>query len=112
MRRRCLSKEGGVQMADPLEMQSTPRPLLLLSLRWAGFCPGFCKFLFSIARADFLCEFEWCLRDLPSSQCFAAKSGKHQAHQFGTRRLNGEARWEGGSSVEVVDAARCAVRLK
>src|SRR2546430_7805085 len=67
MRRRCLSKEVGAQMADPLEMQSTPRPLLLLSLRSAGFFPGFCKFLFSIARADFLCEFEWCRRDLPSS---------------------------------------------
>ena len=45
-------------------------------------------------------------------QRFAAKSGKHQAHQFGTRRLNGETRGEGGSSVEVVDAARFAVGLK
>src|SRR4029434_10818078 len=74
MRHRCLSKELGALRAAPLETESTHLLLLFLSLRLAGFCRGFCKFLFSIERADFLCEFEWSRPGLPSSRALHYES--------------------------------------
>ena len=43
---------------------------------------------------------------------FAAKSGKHQAHQIGAGRFNGEARGKRGGSIEIINAPGLAVGLQ
>jgi len=45
-------------------------------------------------------------------QCFAAKTGEHQAHQFGAGCFDGEARGQRGGGIEIIYAAGFAIGLK
>ena len=76
---------------------------------------------FSEASADFGFEPSVQISDSSASclgqifgthQRLAAKSRKHQAHQLGASGLDGQARWQGGGSVEVIYTASFAVSLK
>ena len=45
-------------------------------------------------------------------QRFAAKTGKHQAHQLRARRFDGQTRREAGGRGQIIDAASFSIRLE
>ena|SRR5215469_7477746 len=45
-------------------------------------------------------------------QRFAAKTGKHQAHQLRARRFDGKTRRKAGRGSEIINAASFSIRLK
>src|SRR5438477_7796715 len=45
-------------------------------------------------------------------QRFAAKTGKHQAHQLRARRFDGQTRREAGGRSQIIDSASFSISLK
>src|SRR5262245_18721615 len=87
-----------------------------------GFC--FCCFIgrnFAEASANFSIESRVQMSDtnargvseiFGAHERFTAKTGKHQAHQLGARRFDGQPRGEGSSGGEIVYSASLAIGMK